>query len=237
MTIQEKIEQTREAIKSAFYHEPYYTELMLAALASRSNILLEGSRGTGKTWLSKVLLRAIDEQLTASQQGYLSADFEQVIASPDIARLMKGEEQVKFRRIVEAPIKFFDEIQRLGPSAVSALFRLLTDGSVEYLDQTRTVERFMTVATANPTEHETDTLNIQIPEPLYDRFTATIWIPLAPLSYQAQINGNVQKSFDAIKPIWSEKDLLELWEATENIQVPTELELSLIHISEPTRPY
>ncbi|MGB9022378.1 MAG: AAA family ATPase [Candidatus Bathyarchaeia archaeon] len=220
-----KLCETRRLIETAFFHDAYYLVTVLAAFVSRSHICLLGTRGTGKTHLAKCLLRTVDPSITATQQGYLSADFEQVLAAPKVAQLMLGIEEVTFRKLATARLKMIDEIQRLGMAALSAFFRILDDGAVEYLGQERQVEEHFTIATANPTERDSDTLNITIPEPLWDRFAAVIWVPIARLKDQMKINGNVKKALDAIQPIWTEKDLLALWnDVRENVTVSKELE-------------
>ena len=216
-----KLIKTKTILSEVFLHEPYYLDITLAAFASRSNICLLGFRGSGKTHLMECLLKTIDPSVKAIAQGYLSAELEDIFARPDIAKLIQGEEKVVFKKMVKARVKAFDEIQRLGPSALSTLFRLLTSGTVLYMDQEEGVKEFWVIATANPTELSQDQLNIPIPEPLWDRFEAVLWVPIPKLHYLIEINGKIEDLKEAIPIIWREEDLLSLWREVKNVKLET----------------
>ncbi|RLC79835.1 MAG: hypothetical protein DRJ03_22750 [Chloroflexi bacterium] len=224
MSVREKLLKTKSLLDTVFLHDPVYAESILASFASRSHICLLGFRGSGKTHVMECLIKMIDSTCVAVQQGYLSAELEDVFARPDIPSLMRGEEKVVWKDMVTARIKAFDEIQRLGVGALSAMFRLMTTGSVMYLDQEAGVKEFWVIATANPTELSEDALNVRLPEPLWDRFNAVLWVPIAPLKYQIRINGNIEKAKEALPVIWKEEDLLELWKTVENIEIPEDIE-------------
>lgn len=224
MSVRDKLLKTRSLLDTVFLHEPVYAESVLASFASRSHICLLGFRGSGKTHLMECLTKMIHKSCVAVQQGYLSAELEDVFARPDIPSLMRGEEKVVWKDMVTARIKAFDEIQRLGVGALSAMFRLMTSGSVMYLDQEAGVKEFWVVATANPTEVGEDALNIRLPEPLWDRFDAVCWIPIAPLKYQIRINGKIEKAKEALPVLWEEKDLLALWKEVQAVEIPEEVE-------------
>jgi len=211
-------------LDTVFLHDPIYTESILASFASRSHICLLGFRGSGKSHVMECLIKMIDKPCVAVQQGYLSAELEDVFARPDIPALMRGEERVVWKDMVTARIKAFDEIQRLGVGALSAMFRLMTTGTVMYLDQEAGVKEFWVIATANPTEVGEDALNVRLPEPLWDRFDAVLWVPIAPLKYQIRINGRIEKAKEALPVVWKEQDLLELWREVDNIEIPEDVE-------------
>jgi MoxR-like ATPase len=219
MSVREKLLETKRLVKSVFYHEEYYIDSVLSAFASRAHICLLGFRGSGKTHLMETIIKMVEPNITSVVQGYLSAEIEDVFARPDIASLMKGEEKVVWKRAVKARIKGFDEIQRLGVGALSSMFRLMTKGTVQYLDQEEGVKEFWVIATANPTETGEDTLNIRLPEPLWDRFDCVIWIPVAPLKYQLRINSDVEKAKEELPIVWTERDLLELWKEVEKVKI------------------
>ncbi len=224
-----KISATSAAIKTVFFHDEYYVRLILAALASRAFGCIEGASGEGKTHLILALLKTIAADAQGKQQGTLNADYSEVIATADLGEMQQGREKVKWRRIVSATVKFFDEIQRLGPMAQSALFRMLDNRErMEYLDQICEGEpdKFIVFATANPTSEENpeDTLNVPIPPPLWDRFHWVMWLPTASLGDQAQINDqDDDATFNAIKPIWQKSDLLALWSDCARIVFPPKM--------------
>jgi len=219
-----KLAKTKSLLRSVFLHDEYYIDAILASFASRSNLCLLGFKGSGKTHAMECLTKMIDPSCVAVQQGYLSAELEDVFARPDIPALMKGEEKVVWKSMVTARIKAFDEIQRLGVGALSAMFRLMTSGTVMYFDQEAGVEEFWVVATANPTELSEDSLNVRLPEPLWDRFDAVCWVPIAPLKYQIRINGRVEEAKKALPVIWKEKDLLELWRKVKEVEIDATME-------------
>jgi Mg-chelatase subunit ChlI len=86
------------------------------------------------------------------------------------------------------------------------------------------VKQFWIIATANPTELSEDALNVRLPEPLWDRFDAVLWVPIAPLKYQARINGRVEKAKESLPVIWGEEGLLELWEEAQGVEVSESVE-------------
>jgi len=224
MSVRDKLLKTKSFLDTVFLHDPIYTEAILASFASRSHLCLLGFRGSGKSHVMECLTKMVDRSCFALQQGYLSAELEDVFARPDIPSLMKGEEKVVWKDMVTARVKSFDEIQRLGVGALSAMFRLMTTGTVMYLDQELGVKDFWIIATANPTELSEDALNVRLPEPLWDRFYAVLWIPIAPLKYQIRINGRIEKAKEALPVVWKESDLLELWKTVENIEISEEVE-------------
>ncbi|MEM2483199.1 MAG: AAA family ATPase [Candidatus Nezhaarchaeales archaeon] len=225
MSVREKLIQTKTLLSQVFLHEPYYLESTLACFSSRANLLLLGFRGSGKTHLMESLIKTIDPNITCVAQGYLSAEIEDLFARPDIAKLVKGEEDVVFKKMTYARVKAFDEIQRLGVGALSTMFRLMTSGTIIYMDREEGVKPFWVIATANPTELSNDMLNIRLPEPLYDRFDGVLWVPIAKLKHLEKINGKVERLKEALPTIWKEQDLLELWKEVEKVEVDDETEL------------
>jgi MoxR-like ATPase len=224
MSVSEKLVKTKSFMQTVFLHDEYYVDAILASFASRSNLCLLGFRGSGKTHAMECLCKMIDKSCVATQQGYLSAELEDVFARPDIPSLMRGEEKVVWKDMVTARVKAFDEIQRLGVGALSAMFRLMTSGTVMYFDQEAGVKEFWVITTANPTELSEDSLNVRLPEPLWDRFDAVCWIPIAPLKYQIKINGRVEKAKEALPVIWKEQDLLTLWKEVSSVEVDDRIE-------------
>jgi len=225
MNMRNKLLKMRTLLSKVFLHEPYYLDATLACFASRAHICLLGFRGGGKTHLMECILKTIEPKITCVAQGYLSAEIEDIFARPDISKLTQGIEEVVFKKMVKARVKAFDEIQRLGVGALSSMFRLMTTGTIIYMDKESGVKPFWIIATANPTELSNDTLNIRLPEPLWDRFDAVLWIPIAKLKYLRKINGQIEKLKEALPTLWSENDLLQLWSEVESIKVPKDIEL------------
>jgi len=225
--LRDKLMQTKILLKKVFIHEEYYIDSVLASFASDAHICLLGYRGGGKTHLCESLLKMMDNSIVSTVQGYLTAEIEDVFARPDISKLIKGDEEVIFKKTVYARVKFYDEIQRLGVGALSTMFRMLTKGTVIYMDREEGVKPFWVLATANPTEVSNDTLNIMLPEPLWDRFDGVIWITtaLGKFKYSIEIDERIERLKEALPVIWSEKDVLELWREVDGIEIPEDIKL------------
>src|SRR5436853_7114122 len=103
-------EESRAEINRVFFHESYYKDLMLAAMASRAKIGLEGYRGSGKSHLMDTVLHLIKDERVDEDgnpildpdtnkplpiawrvQSYLDADIEDVMVRPLIPSIMRGE--------------------------------------------------------------------------------------------------------------------------------------------------
>ena len=226
--IRAKFEETREALAKVFFHEPYYSEIVLAAMAADAKIGLEGYRGTGKSWLMDCTLKTIKKYrpdntpLYFRVQSYLDADIEDVMVRLNAASLMRGDEELIWKSAVKARVKGFDEIQRLGVKALSIMFGMMDSGKVFYMEQENGVYPFWAIFTMNPTETAEDSLNFAIPEPLIDRFDAMMWIPRAKMEYEMQIKSQeeMKKMQDEIPEIWDEDSLTDLWKITNNIPIP-----------------
>jgi MoxR-like ATPase len=227
IVLREKLMQSKTLLKRVFIHEEYYIDSLLASFASDAHICLLGYRGGGKTHLCESLLKMIDPKITSTVQGYLTAEIEDVFARPDISKLIKGDEEVIFKKTVYSRVKFYDEIQRLGVGALSTMFRLMTKGTVVYMDREEGVKPFWVLATANPSEVSNDTLNIVLPEPLWDRFDGVIWITtaLGKFKYSIEIDEKIERLKDALPLIWTEKDILELWKEVDGVEITEDIKL------------
>jgi len=216
----DKLLATKKLISTIFYHDKEIIDLLMASFASRAHLCLLGARGGGKTHGCEALLATIDDNIKAVAQGYLSAEMEELFARLNVAELMRGREEVITTELATARVKFFDEIQRLGPSAMCALFRLLTKGTIIYMGREVGARPFWVLATANPTEQANDMLNVALPEPLWDRFEAVAWVPMPRLKYLMKINGREELMKENMPKIWGEEELLGLWAEVEAIKVP-----------------
>ena len=223
--IYQKVLLTKKLIKKVFLHERYITDAILASFVSRSHVLLLGERGSGKTHVMESLLNMSDPRITSMVQGYLGAEMEDIFARPHIPSLLQGDETVIWKSPVTSVLKGFDEVQRLGVGALSALFRLLTKGTVLYLDQEEGEPLFWVVATANPWERGNDQLNISLPEPLVDRFDVVVVVPNAKLKHQLQIDERLERMKNDLPMIWSKDELIALWKEVERIKIPKDIKL------------
>jgi len=224
----QKVKLMKKLIEKVFYHEEYITETILAAFVSRSHILLLGERGSGKTHVMESLLNMIDSEIVSITQGYLGAELEDIFARPNIPGLLNGKEEIVWKKPTKSIIKAFDEIQRLGVGALSALFRLMTKGTVIYLDQEMGEKVFWIIATANPQERGNDQLNVSLPEPLMDRFDVVLQVPNTKLKFQLLIDDKIETMKEQLPKIWDRESLLQLWREVEKIKIPKKVKRTMV---------
>jgi MoxR-like ATPase len=243
LTIRAMFEESKKQLDRAFFHESFYKDLMMAAMAARAKIGCEGFRGTGKSHLMDIMKHLIKPNRTGANgetmmmevngknqpvplvwrvQGYLDADIEDTMVRPFIPSLMRGDEELIWKPATRARVKMFDEIQRLGVKALSTMFGMMDSGKVYYLEQEEGVYPFWAIFTMNPTETAEDNLNFAIPEPLIDRFDCMMWVPRAKEKYERMVKtqSEMRALLDSIPPIWDEQGLLDLWDEVQTIPIP-----------------
>src|SRR5690242_18968784 len=76
----------------------------------------------------------------------------------------------------------------------------------------------------NPTETAEDNLNFSLPEPLSDRFDAMMWIPHCRMEHELKVKTQIEMRdlLESVQIIWSEKDLVNMWDYTSHIPIPDE---------------
>jgi len=225
-TMREKLLKTKELLKTVLYHDEWYIDLIMASFASCTKLCLLGYRATGKTHALRSMTYMVDEDIVARVQGYLSASREEVFARLHAGKLVKeGEEKIIWKKVVRARVKFFDEIQRLGADARNMLFRALEEGEFQYHEEVFETDPAWWCMTANPTEEASDVENQPLPEPLWDRIDAVVWFPVCRGIHFLKITGEEQEKAKRLPVIWSEEDLLKMWEEVRSIPVPRDLHM------------
>lgn len=140
-------------------------ELMLAALAARSHVLLEGPPGTAKTLLAFAVAKSV------------GLDFRRAQMTPDLlpsdllgtSVWLPSESRFDFRAgPIFTDVLLADELNRAPPKTQAALLEAMQERQVTQDGTTRSLSRFFWVlATQNPLEHEG---TYPLPESQLDRF-------------------------------------------------------------------
>jgi len=144
-------------------------ELMLASLAARGHILLEGVPGVAKTTMAKALASALS--LTFKRIQFTPDLLPSDIVGTMVYNPKTGEFTLR-KGPVFANIVLADEINRASPRTQSALLEAMQERQVTIEGNTlRLEEPFMVIATQNPIELEG---TFPLPEAQTDRFLVKI---------------------------------------------------------------
>lgn len=202
------------------------TICVLNALTPNSAMLLIGGHGGGKTSLVKILgrmltgltLRQVEEGII---RGHPQLTEEKIIATLNIAKLLKGEEEVKWRDFIRVFWKIVDEVNRLTPYAQDILLSLLAEGRVKYYDAVKEIPQYCLFATINPQDAGTFELAL----PFLDRFGLSIPISM-PTSHDLAIILNSQDEkyhgYDElvqVPKILEQAELMEIWYFVDRVKV------------------
>ena len=169
--MREALDKLRENLKKVIKGKDDILELVLTALCSGGNILMDDVPGVGKTTLAKALALSID------------GNFHRVQFTPDLlpsditgsSIFNPKDSEFHFR---EGPIftNIFlaDEINRASPRTQSALLEAMNEGQVTVEGRTYRLEPpFLVIATQNPIEYQG---TYPLPEAQLDRFAIQLEI-------------------------------------------------------------
>jgi MoxR-like ATPase len=158
-------------IRSVFIGQDAVLELLLASLAARSHVLLEGPPGTAKTLLASAIA------------AFVGLRFARVQLTPDLmpsdllgtSVWLPQEGRFDFRPgPVFTDVLLADELNRAPPKTQAALLEAMQERQVTYDGVTRSLgERFWVIATQNPLEQEG---TYPLPESQLDRFALKVAI-------------------------------------------------------------
>jgi len=230
--LKDKIKRLEENIGSVIKGKPEIVKTVIAALLSRSHILIEDVPGVGKTTLAHALARSTD--LTFKRIQFTSDLLPSDILGVSILDQKTGEFNFK-EGPVFANVVLADEINRATPKTQSALLEAMNESKVtidggEY----KLPEPFMVIATQNPFEYKG---TFPLPENELDRFSIRISIGYPDPASEKRIlrEHRPGDNWDNIDPALSKQELILLQKMSENVKIDESLLDYIIAIVGETR--
>ena len=230
--LKDKIEKLEDNIGAVIKGKPEIVKTAVAALLSRSHILIEDVPGVGKTTLAHAL--ACSTELTFKRIQFTSDLLPSDILGVSILEQKTGEFKFKEGPIF-ANVVLVDEINRATPKTQSALLEAMNEAKVtidggEYA----LPEPFMVIATQNPFEYKG---TFPLPENELDRFSIRISIGYPDRESEKSIlrEHSTVDSRERTKPVLSRQELLLLQKMSQNVKVDDSLLDYIIAIINETR--
>ena len=165
------LEKLKENLKHVIKGKDAIIDLVLTALCSGGNILMDDVPGVGKTTIAKALALSID------------GSFQRVQFTPDLlpsditgsSIFNPKDSEFHFRQgPIFTNIFLADEINRASPRTQSALLEAMNEGQVTVEGRTYKLEQpFLVIATQNPIEYQG---TYPLPEAQLDRFAIELEI-------------------------------------------------------------
>lgn len=229
-----KIRSLEQNISAVIKGKPGIVQTAVAALLSRSHMLIEDVPGVGKTTLAHALARSTD--LSFKRIQFTSDLLPSDIIGVSVLDQSTGEFRFKPGPIF-ANIVLADEINRATPKTQSALLeamneaRVTADGTVHELPKP-----FMVIATQNPFEYKG---TFPLPENQLDRFSVRISIGYPDKNSEKEILSTFssENSWERIEPVISAEEVIQLQKMSERIRIDESiLDYILAIISETRNP-
>ena len=230
--LKDKIGKLEQNIGAVIKGKPEVVKTVVAALLSRSHILIEDVPGVGKTTLAHALA-------SSTELSFKRIQFTSDLLPSDILGVSVFERETGEFNFKEGPVfanvVLADEINRATPKTQSALLeamnesRVTIDGNVYPLP-----EPFMVIATQNPYEYKG---TFPLPENELDRFSIRISIGY-PDSDSEKAILREHRSIDNgrnIGPVISKQEVLLLQKMSQSVRVEDSLLDYIIAIIGETR--
>lgn len=195
----------------------------MAALVSESHVLLFSSPGKGKSLLSESSATVLNTSYKRVQgsPGLMESHFN---AKFNVAKLLKGEEEVEWRDFLKAKIKLFDELSRVPPQTLAALHSILAEKTAFFGNESLKLEPFSFIAAMNPV----DTGSFELYNALIDRFDISINVP----SPHFKDKSNIFRSrVYQPKSILAFGELDSIWMEVLNTNIPSSVKGTAFVIS------
>lgn len=230
--IKEKIGKLEENISSVIKGKPETVKTVVAALLSRSHILIEDVPGVGKTTLAHALARS-------TELSFKRIQFTSDLLPSDILGVSVLDQSTGDFEFKEGPlftnVVLGDEINRATPKTQSALLEAMSESRVTIDGNQYTLpEPFIVIATQNPYEYKG---TFPLPESELDRFSVRISIGYPDGESEKAIlrEHSIIESAKNIKPVITKQEVILLQKMSQNIGVDDSLLDYIIAIITQTR--
>ncbi|MFA5778759.1 MAG: MoxR family ATPase [Elusimicrobiota bacterium] len=220
--IKDMVEKIRNGLLNVYCGPAEIIDLFLAGVITRSNILLTGACGKGKSFLCEAAAKFLNCSFSRVQGGQGLTE-SKMIATYDIAQLMQGKEVVLWRDFCSTKFRMFDEINRCHPTVINSTFSMLAEGIIIYGNHRIKVGDAVFVATMNPDDSGT----YQMSPPFLDRFHFTIPMPSVKANFKEKMSKiqGIQ-----LKPVLEENEIDRLWKYADSITIPENIKFSLANM-------
>jgi MoxR-like ATPase len=230
--MREKIDKLEENLKSVIKGKDEIIHLVLNALCSGGNILMDDVPGVGKTTMAKALALSID------------GDFTRVQFTPDLlpsditgsSIYNPHEAEFRFRRgPIFTNIFLADEINRASPRTQSALLEAMNEAQITVEGVTYKLEQpFLVIATENPVEYQG---TYPLPEAQLDRFALEIKIGYPSEKDEVEIlfSRHGHDPLDEIKPVINCKEICAVQKFAKSLNVEKTVAHYIVKVIRATR--
>jgi len=225
--LQAKAIEVKKELAKYFKGSKEISDVFLAGVFSKAKILEWASHGKGKSLLAELIAQLCNCSYSRVQgsSGLTESKF---LARYDLAKLMKGEEVVKWRDFVTAKIKLLDEINRTHPVLLNSIFSMLQEKKIYVGDDIAEVPNYVFIATMNPADSGT----YELPPPLWDRFDICLLLQSLRLSDKLDILKNQPaERVKSLKPILKKDEIEEIWEDVEKVKIPRDIQVFITAIT------
>lgn len=230
--MREYLDKLRDNLKSVIHGKNEVLDLLLIALCSGGNILIEDVPGVGKTTMAKALARSID------------GSFHRVQFTPDllpsdiIGTSIYNPKDAAFHfraGPVFTNILLADEINRASPRTQSALLEAMNEGQVTVDGEThRLSQPFLVLATENPIEYHG---TYPLPEAQLDRFAMQLIIGYPDEEDEVRIlySRKEKDPIEDIKPVINCEQICHLQKRIKKVEIEKSVAHYMVRIIRETR--
>ncbi len=228
----EAISRLKSNLSTVISGKPEAVELLVIALCSGGNILMEDVPGVGKTTMAKALALSIDGSFHRIQftPDLLPYD---IIGSP-VYNPKDGN--FHFRKgPLFTNILLADEINRASPRTQSALLEAMNEGQVTVESDTYQLAKpFLVIATENPIEYHG---TYPLPEAQLDRFSMQVILGYPDEKSEMDILYSRKETdpINTIKPVINCSQICSLQEEVKKVSVEKSIASYIVKIIRATR--
>ena len=196
-----------------------HIEMLMVALLSGGNVLIEGVPGIAKTLTARMLAKTISTEFTRIQftPDLMPTD----IIGPTIFNMKTSEFEFKEGPIF-SNIILIDEINRAPAKTQAALMEVMEERQVTVEGTTYPMEfPFFIIATQNPVEQEG---TYKLPEAQMDRFIFRLFMEYPELDNEKRIlarfeTGSNEEPEDTVRAVVNAEELKACMDAVSSVQV------------------
>ncbi len=228
MGLREKYLKAIEEIEKYYAFPDKHREIMKIIPLVRNGIfLIFGPYGYGKTVYADLIGKTLFGGDGAKVNLNSELTIHDVFFWIDAGKLAKGIEVIEPRKIITAPFKFINELQRGNGKIYNTLLSLMSEKTIVYRDKIFKTPEFVMLMDANPF----DSASVEIPRALLDRITGSFTM-LTPNENEREKLMYLEHAtpIDMAKSILSYNDMKKIWKEMEKVIAPDDLKFLLLHL-------